>query len=351
MQRLKKGPDALFFLWFMEAWKFCIFAEKKKTMDEYTEQTLKAMVFIGNGFDVAHGYKTSYKDFYENCKELKRLSQQGNRLCKHIIDNVDGELWKDLEYGLYEYSKQITADDGIDNKQSSERFKTEFKELKNALFLYLKEEINTSKSGNPGYLVGKIAQEWDCLDYQIVSFNYTHIIAAYSADAKLYNSNLSFNKEKIIFQHGSIYNPEKGTDNPTDNIVLGIDDIQKVEKAHSFLYKSRQKIFNITDLMNYINKKDVYIIYGCSMGQTDDFYFRKLFEGKKDKLFIIYGYGENALNEVMDNVCAYTGGLNPYQIDNNNEVVPIDCRLSNAASKTKEALNRWKVRKTGTFRV
>lgn len=320
-------------------------------MDKHTIQTLKAMVFIGNGFDVAHGYKTSYKDFYENSKELKRLSQQGNQLCKHIIDNVDGELWKDLEYGLYEYSKQITADDRIDNKHSSEQFKTEFKELKNALFLYLKEEINTSKSGNPGYWVGKISQVWECLDYQIVSFNYTHIVAAYSADAKLYNSNLSFNKEKIIFQHGSIYNPEKGTDNPTDYIVLGIDDIQRVEKAHSFLYKSRQKIFNIIDLMNYINTKDVYIIYGCSMGLTDDFYFRKLFESKKDKLFIIYGYGEKSLSDVMDNVGAYTGGINSYQIDNNNKIVPIDCSLNDAVSKTKEALNLWKVRKTEAFRT
>lgn len=318
-------------------------------MDTITKQKLKAMVFIGNGFDIAHGYKTSYKDFYENSKELKKLSMQGNHLCKHIIDNVNGKLWRDLECGLYEYSKLITSINGIDNTQSSEQFKTEFNELKKALFLYLKKEINSSKSNNPGYLVGQISKEWNLLDYQIVSLNYTYIVAAYSADAKLYNSNLSFNKEKIIFQHGSIYNPEKGIENPADSIVLGIDDLQKVEKSHSFLYKSHQQLSNIHDLMNYMNEKEIYIIYGCSMGPTDDFYFRKLFEGKKGKLFIIYGYGRNALNSVMDSVGYYIDSLNSYKVDDKNEIVPIDCSFSDAVSKTKEVLIQWNAKYNKAF--
>ena len=32
-----------------------------------------AIIFVGNGFDVAHGLKTKYSDFYKNCSETKNI--------------------------------------------------------------------------------------------------------------------------------------------------------------------------------------------------------------------------------------------------------------------------------------
>ena len=278
---------------------------------------LSSMLFIGNGFDVAHGYKTRYSDFYTQSNELKDLAKKGNLLCQHILDNIKGDMWQDLECGLYDYSRMLTAQNGEGDKATTEIFKKEFKELRNALFSYIKNAVGVSVSNNPGYFVGKLSEEWKRLDYQIVSFNYSYVVAAYTIDAK--PNSLSFNVDKLIYQHGSILNAERGLDNTADSIVLGIDDGQKVEKAHSFLYKSIQNVYNVNNLIQSMQDKDVFIVYGCSMGASDSFYFRKLFDkDKKNKTYIIYGFGEERLEQIRENVIDYTGGINSFKTDNNN---------------------------------
>ena len=73
-----------------------------------TENSKTALAFIGNGFDVALGFETKYSDFYKKSKLLKEYAEKGNSLCAHILNNVKGELWKDLECGLYQYSIELT---------------------------------------------------------------------------------------------------------------------------------------------------------------------------------------------------------------------------------------------------
>ena len=218
-----------------------------------------ALVFIGNGFDVAHGLKTRYKDFYSDCAELNDLANSGNLLCQHILDHIKGDMWQDLECGLFEYSKMLTTQHNEGDTVSSERFKKEFQELRNALFYYIKKATNVSVSNNPGRQVALLSQEWMRLDYQIVSFNYSAIVAAYTSDAKTNSSGLSFNPNKLIYQHGSIVNVEKAFDNTADKIVLGIDDSQRVEKCHSFLYKSIQNIFNVYDLLKTMRSEEHHV--------------------------------------------------------------------------------------------
>lgn len=307
---------------------------------------LSSMLFIGNGFDVAHGYKTRYSDFYTQSNELKDLAKKGNLLCQHILDNIKGDMWQDLECGLYDYSRMLTAQNGEGDKATTEIFKKEFKELRNALFSYIKNAVGVSVSNNPGYFVGKLSEEWKRLDYQIVSFNYSYVVAAYTIDAK--PNSLSFNVDKLIYQHGSILNAERGLDNTADSIVLGIDDGQKVEKAHSFLYKSIQNVYNVNNLIQSMQDKDVFIVYGCSMGASDSFYFRKLFDkDKKNKTYIIYGFGEERLEQIRENVIDYTGGINSFKTDNNNsnEIVFIDCSLRSALPETKNAIDNAMQRK------
>ena len=298
------------------------------------------MIFIGNGFDVAHGYKTKYNDFYANSIELKELATKGNVLCQHILDNVKGDLWLDLECGLFEYSKSLTLKYGEGNKKNSTTFKQEFNELRSALFNYLKKASSVSVMDNPGYFVGEPSRVWARLDYQIVSFNYTPIVAAYTNDADLYSSNLSFNKEKIVYQHGCMYNPERGIDNTAEDIVLGIDDNQKVELLHSFLYKSLQKVSDITDLVDAMREKNVYIVFGCSLGPSDHNYFSTLFdENMRDKTYIIYGHGKDALDSIKGYAMDYMGSIYNFQKENHNKIHFIDDDIQRSAlSETKEAI-------------
>ena len=299
------------------------------------------MIFIGNGFDVAHGYKTKYSDFYANSIELRNLASNGNILCQHILDNVKGDLWQDLECGLFEYSKSLTLKYGEGDKISSYKFKEEFNELRSALFDYLNRASKASVMNNPGYFVGELSKIWAKLDCQIVSFNYTPIVATYTNDASLYNSNLTFNKEKLIYQHGSIYNPERGLDNTAESIVLGIDDSQKVERLHSFLYKSLQKVSDVTDLVGAMKEKDVYIVFGCSMGPSDHNYFSTLFDkNMRNKTYILYGHGNDALDSIKGYVMEYTGNIYVFQTVNENKILFIDDSIQrNAMSETKNTID------------
>lgn len=303
---------------------------------------INTLVFVGNGFDVAHGYKTRYKDFYSGCDELNKLANNDNLLCQHILDHIKGEMWQDLECGLFEYSKILTAQHNEGNKVSSERFKKEFQELRNALFYYIKNATNVSVSNNnPGRQVALLSKEWMRLNYRMVSFNYSAIVASYTTDSETNSSGLSFNPNKLIYQHGSIYNFESVLDNAADRIVLGIDDSQRVEKAHSFLYKSTQNIYNVYDLLKTIEDNAVYIVYGCSMGDSDAFYFRNLFdENKRDRTFIIYGYGKDGVYSIKERVFEYAGGLNDYIAKTNNEVFFIDCKAWDALSETQTAIDK-----------
>ena len=310
-------------------------------MEQKNGKEIKSMIFIGNGFDVAHGYKTKYSDFYANSIELKNLASNGNILCRHILDNVKGDLWQDLECGLFAYSKSLTLKYGEGDKNSSIKFKQEFKELRSALFNYLNEASAASIMNNPGCFVGELSKVWAKLDYQIVSFNYTSIVAAYTNDANLYNSNLSFNKEKLIYQHGSLYNSERGFNNTAESIVLGIDDSQKVERLHSFLYKSLQKVSDITNLVGAMKEKNVYIVFGCSMGPSDHNYFSTLFDGNmRNKTYIIYGHGNDALDSIKGYVMEYTGNIYDFQTVNHNKIFFIDDSIQrNAMSETNNAID------------
>ena len=310
-------------------------------MERNNKTSLKAMIFVGNGFDVAHGYKTKYIDFYTNSIELKELASKGNVLCQHILANIKGDLWQDLECGLHEYSKSLTLKHGEGDIISSTNFKHEFNELRSALFNYIKRASNASIMNNPGYFVGELSKEWARLDYQIVSFNYTPIVAAYTNDTNLYSSNLSINKEKIIYQHGCMYNPERGIDNTAADIVLGIDDSQKVEQLHSFLYKSLQKVSDVTDLVDSMEEKTVFIVFGCSMGPSDHNYFSSLFDGNmQNKTYIIYGHGNDTLDSIKGYAMEYTGGIYNFQTKNHNKIHFIDDSIQRSAmSETKNVID------------
>ena len=97
----------------------------------------KTIVILGNGVDKALNFPTGYYDFYKNSKELKSYAKGGNKLCKHIIDNLKSDLWSDLESGLYEYSKNLTLTYGRNHPVETQRFQKEFNELREALFKYL----------------------------------------------------------------------------------------------------------------------------------------------------------------------------------------------------------------------
>ena len=74
------------------------------------------ILIIGNGFDLAHGLKTSYKDFLEFCElQIKNENSEYYDLCainlwlKHFVTRqIDlGNTWIDLESEIYDVIKYL----------------------------------------------------------------------------------------------------------------------------------------------------------------------------------------------------------------------------------------------------
>lgn len=264
------------------------------------------MVILGNGFDVALGFPTRYSQFYSNSKELRDYAAKGNTLCQHILDNIKFDLWSDLEEGLYHYSLAITNEYGVGNKEQAEKLKREFNELRDALYIYLNSvaeiPVLIEKQAN---VIG-LNVEWHELNPQYLTFNYS-INTAITADMNvryILNGDDSINELRFIYQHSSIFDTKSGKNHPSNDIVVGIDpNVQSVETAHSFLYKSEQKLHNLDSTIKYIKEKDFYIVYGCSIGDSDATYFKEVFsKNQKGKIFLIYGYGPDAIDSIKANI-------------------------------------------------
>ena len=58
---------------------------------------------IGNGFDIANGFPTSYGDFLEST-DFKNLLSQDNQLAKYIRDKRNEAKWVDMEIEIGKYS-------------------------------------------------------------------------------------------------------------------------------------------------------------------------------------------------------------------------------------------------------
>lgn len=90
------------------------------------------ILIIGNGFDLVHGLKTSYKDFLENCskKTLQEVVEgkpdyknycETNLWMKHFItrQNELGDTWIDLETEIYRVIEKIKDMPALRNFGSS----------------------------------------------------------------------------------------------------------------------------------------------------------------------------------------------------------------------------------------
>jgi len=259
------------------------------------------MLFVGNGFDQALGYKTGYSDFYKSIY-FKGLLQSRNGFSAHINKQIecslDANKWSDLENGLYNYSRTLTQTIGEGNTEVAETFKREFEDLKQSLFDYLSD---IQGGGVPFGGRSRLLLNWRKLDPVIVTFNYTISLLAELQDEIYIN-----NKNKLIPLHGLVNDISNCRTNTSSDIILGIDESQKVEELHSFLYKSRQRKDDIRHLQRLINNHSNYIVFGCSMGMSDATYFKILFdEQQSGKRYLIYGKDAESVWNIQKNLYNY----------------------------------------------
>lgn len=109
-----------------------------------------------------------------------------------------------------------------------------------------------------------------------------------------------FVNEFPLFIHGiTTYNL-----NDTPKIVLGVDENSEHSKKHNFIVKSYNKYSQSEIYFKHIFDASHIIIFGCSIGETDQRYFKKLFSRAVGKTFEIYYYGEKEEANIRANIAA-----------------------------------------------
>lgn len=272
--------------------------------------------FIGNGFDLNLGLKTSYPDFLywyaneskfffsppdqiEERKSYKWRQSTKDNLRKFRKEiSPDLRLWADLEKKLGDYTDESSF-------KTARDFLILKCDLEDNLRCYLHSQtskVDISETDARSFISGLMHSNHFfgddifvaalcCRVYlSVVSFNYTDVIG------KMYEKSRQFsNRVADYFQiHGNL----------TDGIILGVDNYSQIKSDYLKNIVALQNNLIKGDIMSWnrstgkkrleqlIDVTNVYCIYGMSIGETDETWWRRIGDNLKypSKILIIYAY-------------------------------------------------------------
>lgn len=317
------------------------------------------LLIVGNGFDLEHGLKTQYTDFFDVIDKKAASKNEiilndnkyiikNNNLLSYLIkeykqNKLQGNNWIDIETELKKIIsliEEIKTNNFIDNMnyyKGENEYTTIYKiyskssyYFKNYLFpfaeaanycKYLKKEYDTSIKNLESNLneltnmlrdylleqdISNLTKTKDIsdIDYKIthvLSFNYTDTFR------KLYSK---LDNDKIDFIHGSLNK---------NNLVLGINETLTEDTANKivdtvYFKKYFQRIYKKTDYkyidwLDHVNFDTVYI-HGHSLDESDKEILEKIINSvlKKDTSTVkIFYYDEKHYRQEVTNLIKVLG--------------------------------------------
>lgn len=268
----------------------------------------KCTVYIGNGFDVACGFRTKYSQFIESDIFINHTEE--SKLAKWILEkyNEDKDKWSDLEELLYLYSinmRKNILDNSLFQKET-DIFRNNYRDLVLVLQKYIANQYSSSGNG----FVPSLVRSWhSCFNIDAVCcFNYTPYVVL---------EKVLPDYVKLARIHGELM-PQVMEDEV--KVKLGIDRCMKVCKEHEFLYKDTMGRYGFgvwaqpdnklvasakmvqAQLRPMFYNSDFIIIYGCSLGRSDTAYYKYLFENTKSQTILLYHYGVSEKETVVKRI-------------------------------------------------
>lgn len=254
------------------------------------------LFFVGNGFDIAADYATSYSDFYKSA-QFENLIKDENSIALYVKNKVSIKNWADLEQELYNYAMENLPN------SSQERFKEHYDSVKSALYHY----IGTVSYYRHDRLSDQLLRIQRFLkqlynedeNIQFVSFNYTTIFDDLWKET-------TKQTPKIKHVHGNVDNSYLFG----DKIVLGIDESMSVASEYNFLYKTFSTAYDNFDISKAISDAKRIIIFGCSMGDSDRWYFEQIFNNCSGKIVEIHAFGDSEIINCRQRIKELTNSTN-----------------------------------------
>lgn len=243
------------------------------------------LFIIGNGFDLAHGFKTSYGSFRKYLSENKTTS--GTFYIPDIFSDASKSDWSNFEqlledYDFVDWGSSYASDIYVEDDKEQDRnmsynnqLNDSYCEIAISLPSTIRTELcyfieqATSHKTNTIDMVEKLIKPRDLF----VTFNYSFTLEnTYKIQKSqiLHIHKTIYSEDEIIFGHGNQY--LKSNPNPPEF------DLSNPARQLCNLNSEFKKNYQISALINFLDKKHVtqVIIMGHGLGDIDSRYFQKL---------------------------------------------------------------------------
>lgn len=209
----------------------------------------KAIIILGNGFDLDLGLKTSYSHFAESSQWKNLMDNNAHSLDESWLlgflkRKYDVVQWIDIESALLDYAvaksknhiMAYAAEDAID-----------FKALCQALKTYLREQQD---SFSPSF--------------HSVAFEFLKLISYLPGQSSLYSFNytdLNVLAAKYSLSMNTIVHHIHGSLAADDEIILGIETSERIDDRYAFLFKTQNRNYAHTNILKDLRDKEEYVIF------------------------------------------------------------------------------------------
>ena len=260
---------------------------------------MNILYILGNGFDKAQGMATSYPEFYnylmtnsDNCGDMLQL------LKNEISD--DKELWSDMEIAFGYFTSKIKNPEDFEelffelNEYLQEYLKIEdskFMPSTNLKSKFISDFLTPSKNLEPldkQRFLDETKSFGTAKDLYVMTLNYTNTLEKLlSLNDKTVTKSFSSTEtlRNIIHVHGRL----------DDSIIIGVDNETQIanpyfrsnQDVRDLLIKeeSNEAMKEIRHLIckSYIDKANIIILYGVSLGITDNCWWKLIGSNLKSR--------------------------------------------------------------------
>lgn len=300
------------------------------------------MAFIGNGFDISvlRKYRqdkivSSYSKFYDYL--CYKDFDANNVLFKKMTEDKQNnkENWSDFEYSMGELIEERTSPQILNNA---------LKEIQNKFSLFLNEivtpdvllkisedaEVNEWGINALSYFLGDLGKDdyekmrfpkttdhYHMYNYLFVNFNYTSLFDNYIfLDKHQFNPHRfkTVDRNFQFYPNPNAYALERAGDgtiwssyimtntihphgyqNIPRSLLFGIEDEKYASNLELTTFNKSYWAQNNQKYKKYFDDAELFIIYGASIGKTDSWWWKNIYNSisEKDSELIIYYYNNS----------------------------------------------------------
>ncbi|RZL45742.1 MAG: hypothetical protein EOP00_16855 [Pedobacter sp.] len=266
---------------------------------------MQILFFIGNGFDLNLGLETKYSQFYDNhYVKVNSQKESVKKFKSYLTDEIP--TWADLERTFGEYTEHIKSESEFDEvfediggelsnylKKQEKNFNVEKLDINNFIDCLCFPESRLPRGDRNKLYAFK--DRWKSRWFvNIITLNYTETLEKFLG-GNTNNLKLSDYNEKGIYLKG-LEHLHGYTD---DRMVFGVNDISQLKNS---------KFHNNQDILDAVIKIDcnkslkhtlddwsigqihaanLICIFGCSIGDTDKFWWEQIGRRLKDDCMLI----------------------------------------------------------------